>query len=152
MIETRTSVLIERPIAGVFRFVAEEFFENYPKWSPEVTHLEQTTPGPLRVGTAGRQVRCDAGYTAESSFRVTTLIPLRELRFESLGKPYFAVHYSFEALGDATRLGFRFELKPTLLLMPLRGLISRTVTSGGQRVVANLKSLLETDTASATRA
>jgi hypothetical protein len=151
MIETRTSVLIERPVAEVYRFVAEEFFTNYPKWSPEVTRLEQTTRGPLRIGTTGRQVRCDAGYTAESRFRVTSLVPLQELRFESLGKPHFSVHYRFVAIGNATRLGFYFELKPTLLLMPLRSLISRTVTDGGQRVVANLKSLLETDFATGNR-
>jgi hypothetical protein len=151
MIETHTSVLIERPVAEVYRYVAEEFFTNYPKWSPEVTRLEQTTTGPMRVGTAGLQVRCDAGYTAESRFRVTALVPLRELRFESLGKPHFCVQYRFEAIGNATRLGFRFELKPTLLLTPLRGLIRRTVTDGGQRVVANLKSLLESDSATAKR-
>jgi hypothetical protein len=152
MIRTRASGVIERPVAEVYRFVAEEFFTNYPKWSPEVSHLEQTSPGPIRVGTTGRQVRCDAGYTAESNFRVTTLMPRRELRFESLGKPHFSVHYHFAAVGNTTRLTFTFELVPTLLLMPLRGLIARTVRHGGERVVANLKSLLESNPPNGIRA
>ena len=36
----RSSVVIRRPAEEVFRFIGEDFFENYPKWSPEVKNLK----------------------------------------------------------------------------------------------------------------
>jgi hypothetical protein len=73
------SVLINRSIEDVYRFIAVDFFENYQKWSPEVCELEQLTCGEMRVGVTGRQVRYDRGYRSEAYFRVTAMMPLRDL-------------------------------------------------------------------------
>jgi hypothetical protein len=48
------SVVIDRPPEAVFRFVGEQFFANYPRWSPEVRELRQIGSGPVRVGTRAR--------------------------------------------------------------------------------------------------
>jgi hypothetical protein len=66
----RSSVIIRKPAEEVFRFIGENFFENYPKWSPEVKNLKALSDGPVRVGTLARQVRVDFGYRSESDFRV----------------------------------------------------------------------------------
>ena len=34
------STVINKPIDKVFNFIAVDFFENYPRWSPEVQELE----------------------------------------------------------------------------------------------------------------
>lgn len=143
MIRTRTSVLINRPVETVYRFVSEDFFENYRKWSPEVVQLEQTSIGPVRTGTTGRQVRRDRGFRSETVFRVTECVPLRAIGFVSLTKPHFSVRYSFEAAPQATRLTFSFELKPELFMRPLQRALNAAIDSEGRRVVNNIKSLLE---------
>ena len=143
MIRTRASVLIERPIEAVFRFVSEDFFENYRKWSPEVIRLEQTSIGPIRTGTTGRQVRRDRGFRSETTFRVTECVPLRTIGFASLTKPYFSVRYLFEPARQATRLTFSFELKPELFMRPLQRGLNAAIDAEGRRVVNNIKSLLE---------
>ena len=143
MIRTRATILINRPIETVYRFVSEDFFENYRKWSPEVIQLEQTSVGPVRTGTTGRQVRRDRGFRSEAAFRVTECVPLRSIGFASMTRPHFSVRYLFEPAHQATRLIFSFELKPELFMRPLRRALNAAVDSEGRRVVSNIKALLE---------
>jgi hypothetical protein len=143
MIRVEASVLIERPVEDVFRFVAVDFFDNYRKWSPEVAKLEKTSLGPIGIGTTGRQVRYDAGRRSDTRFRVNRYVAQRRLSFVSLGKPHYRVDYRFEPAADGTRLTFAFEVVPALHMLPFRGLIGETLERGGQRVVASLKVLLE---------
>lgn len=145
MLYSRNSVLINSCIEDVYQFIAVDFFDNYQKWSPEVCELEKLTSGEMRVGVTGRQVRYDLGYRSEAYFRVTQFKPLRELRFTSLSKPEFGVHYLFEPVHAATRLTFNFQLRPPLLMLPLQRRIHDIIEQGGTHVVTNLKTLLETD-------
>jgi len=41
----------------VFRYLGDNFFENYPKWSPEVKELKQIGEQPMGPGVTARQVR-----------------------------------------------------------------------------------------------
>ena len=144
MLQTENSVLIRRPVEDVYQFVAVDFFDNYPKWSPEVRELEKLSTGGMQIGTTGRQVRCDYGYSSEARFRVTHCDPSTELRFASLTSPYFEVSYLFAAVKQHTRLTFRFSLELPLLMRPMQGRIGAAVERGGERNVQNLKKLLET--------
>jgi len=145
MIRTESSILVRRPVEAVFLFVAVDFFSNYRKWSPEVTELEKISAGPMGLGTTGRQVRFDAGKRTEVRFRVTCYQSNRRLSFASISKPHFRVDYVFEPVAAGTRLTFRFELNPALYMLPFGRIIRDTVERGGQRVVSNLKAILETD-------
>ena len=144
MLHASHSISIERNIEDVYRFVALDFFENYPKWSPELLELEQLTPGTMRVGVCGRQVRSEYGYRYEARFRVASMLPSRELRFASLSKPEFEVCYRFEPEGAFTRLTFEFQLQPTLVMRPFRKRIRAVLEQGCAGVVGNLRALLET--------
>jgi len=145
MLYSHNSVLINSRIEDVYQFIAVDFFDNYQKWSPEVSELEKLTSGEMRVGVTGRQVRYDLGYRSEAFFRVTQFMPMRELRFISLSKPEFDVCYLFEPVDVATRLIFNFQLTPPLLMLPLHSYIHDILKQGGRHVVTNLKTLLETD-------
>ena len=147
MLRTHSTILIRRKIEDVYQFVAVEFFDNYPKWSPEVRELEKLTSGQIRVGVTARQVRQDAGHRSEALFQVTDLRPPHELRFASLSKPHFHVRYLFEPVAAGTRLTFSFQLELPLFLRPLRGRIHDTLERGARQIVHNLKMLLEGDAA-----
>jgi len=142
--QTENSILVRRRIEDVYRFVATDFFENYPKWSPEVCELEKLSSGQMRVGVIGRQVRSDGGYRTEARFQVTHFTPLVELRFASRTKPRFEVRYRFETVASDTRLTFNFNLELPFLIRPLRHRVGEAVKRGGSRVLHNLKILLET--------
>ena len=149
MIRAESSVLIQRPVEAVFQFVAVDFFENYRNWSPEVVELEKTSAGALCRGSTGRQVRCDGGHRSESHFRVTTYEPLRAIGFTSMSGPRYLVDYRFQPVASATRVTFSFQLEPELFLRPFQRLLDGAVRRGSDRVVRNLKRLLEAGVASA---
>ena len=144
MLQTENSILIRRRIEDVYQFVATDFFETYPRWSPQVSELEKLSSGPMRVGVVGRQVRSDGGYRSEARFQVTHFTPLLELRFASMTKPGFEVHYRFEPVACDTRLTFNFNLELPFLIRPLRHRVGEVVKRGGSCVLHNLKILLET--------
>jgi hypothetical protein len=145
MVRAQASTVIRRSPEEVYRFIAVDFFRNYPRWSPEVVELCATTPGPVRVGTAGRQVRVDQGRRSESVFRVTDLEDGRRIVFQGGPSP-FRLAYHFEGREAATHLTLAFELQRLDLLMrPFEKLIRVAVQDGVERVVRNLKTLIEAE-------
>ena len=66
------SIVINKPVDEVFHFIAVDFFENYPRWSPEVQELELLSAPPLQLNSLVRQVRIDNSQRSESTFKITT--------------------------------------------------------------------------------
>jgi len=146
MIRAQATTLIARPKTEVFRFVATEFFENYPLWSPEVVKLRAISPGSIRVGSTGWQARVDYGRRTELSFRVSVFDEARRVDFQGISMPMLS-SYRFVEVNQRTRLTFLFELKTIDFFMrPFAGLINMKVQQGVQQVVVNIKRLLEAET------
>jgi hypothetical protein len=145
VIQAKSHIVIHRPVQAVYRFVAEEFFRNYPRWSPEVAELEALSSGPIGVGSQGRQVRTDLGRSLEATFRVRRLEPGRSIAFEGISEP-FSIDYRLEPQGDATRLSFRIQLRAKRLIGPLEKVAALAVRAGAERVVRNIRDLLESGT------
>ena len=66
----KASVLVECSPCDIFKYLGDGFFENYPKWSPEVVELESLSAGPVKLGTLAKQVRIDQGRRTESKFKI----------------------------------------------------------------------------------
>ena len=106
-----------------------------------------TAPDPTSSGiTAARQVRVDQGRRTESTFRVSALDEGQRIVFQGTSNP-FVIVYRFHSLGgDTTRLTFAFELSRLELFMrPFEKLIRLAVQDGAERVVHNIKGLIEID-------
>ncbi len=148
MVSARASILINRPAPEVFTFIADDFIRNYRRWSPEVQRIELLTSGPLRVGSRARQVRVDQGRRTESTFRVVALDRPNRVCFAETGDR-FRIEYSMtpgagKALEEQTRLAFEFQLNRLELYMrPFEKLIRSAVKEGAERVVQNIKRLVE---------
>lgn len=72
MVKDECSIIVKRPVAEVFQFVAIDFFENRPKWTPGIVKLEKTSIGPVGVGTTGKEtIRDSRGRLGETSFTIT---------------------------------------------------------------------------------
>jgi uncharacterized protein YndB with AHSA1/START domain len=152
MKQARASTLIASPPQAVFEFVAVDFVRNYRRWSPEVQRLELFTPGPMKVGSRARQVRMDQGRRSEHTFRVVAFEPPRRISFAEIADR-FRIDYQMEPEGDQTRLTFLFELRRMELYMrPFEKLIRVALQEGAERVVGNIKRLIETESRNNTRA
>jgi hypothetical protein len=143
MIQARASIMVNSAPQQVYEFVVVGFTRNYRRWSPEVQRLDILTPGPLRVGSRARQVRVDQGRRSDNTFRVVALEPPTEVHFAESSDQFRTV-YRMEPVGDQTRLTFVFELRRFELYMrPFEKLIRVAVQEGSDRVVRNIKGLIE---------
>lgn len=139
------SIVINKPVDEVFHFIAVDFFENYPRWSPEVQELELLSAPPLQLNSLVRQVRIDNGQRSESTFKITTYNVGQKLVFEGVSNAYRCT-YDFTSTNPSasTQISFTFELlKLELFMLPFEKLISIAVQDGAKRTVRNLKTLME---------
>ena len=142
----KASVLVECPPCDIFRYLGDGFFENYPKWSPEVVELEPLNGVPAKLGTLARQVRIDQGRRSESRFKIDVYEPDKRLGFAGVSDPFRCV-YELRNVdpGKPTELTFTFELSEIQMFMrPFEKLIRVVVQEGAERTVRNLKRLIET--------
>ncbi len=147
MVKAESKTLIRCPLPAVYAFVVEGFVRNYPRWSPEVQSLRPLTEGPLCMGWTAHQVRIDQGRRTETDFRVVVLDPQRRVCFRGVRDP-FVIEYRFVERGDETGLIFSFELaRLGFALRPFEKLIRLAVQDGTERVVRNLKLLIEREIA-----
>ena len=145
MIQGRSSVEIARPVTTVYDFVVVHFFENYPRWSPQVRELEPLNGERIALGTRGRQVRVDRGRRSETTFEVTRLEPESAVDFDGNQQARFAIRYRLEPTADnGCWLQVEFELKElTWLMRPFERLIRRAIREGTQETADNIKALVE---------
>ncbi|MBY0474106.1 MAG: SRPBCC family protein [Nitrosomonas sp.] len=143
----RAHTLVECSTTAIFQYLADGLFENYPRWSPEVKELEKTTPGPVQLGTEGRQVRTDQGRRTESRFKISAYEPGVRLTLLGISDP-FRCTYELQAINPehSTKLTFSFELLEILPIMrPFEGLVRVAIRDGAERTVQNIKRLLEAE-------
>ena len=149
MVRVRASTTIARPAEQIFQFVAVDFLKNYERWSPEVISLQALSKGPVGVGTTWRQVRVDQGRRTESTFRVSRFDYGKLVDFEGTSNP-FRVRYQLDPSANGTRLTFTFELSQLELYMrPFQKLIRVAMQDGAEKVVRNIRRLIETDVSEA---
>lgn len=137
---------VARPVDVVYRFVVLDFFDNYPRWSPQVESLAQTTAGPMAVGITGHQVRVDYGRRTASEFRVGALVPCHYVTFEGLDHPY-RITYAMAPADGGTDLVFEFELIELAgALRPFAGMIRRVIERTTAPVAGDIRDLIEAET------
>jgi hypothetical protein len=140
----RASVEIEKPLATVFNFVGEQFFDNYPKWSPEVSEFKPLNGHQVSAGARAQQVRVDQGQRVESVFEVTSFEPPTQVTLSGLTTPYRNT-YRLEQCGEnsSTRLEYSFELlELDIFMRPFVKLIRMAIEEGAENTVVNIKNLL----------
>ena len=105
------SQVIDRPVAAVFRFVAQDHVRNHPRWDPDMA-LEQLSTGPIGVGTVIRRRHTHSGVPVEGTMEVVEYAPnqafgmvIHDGPVETHGRVTFAAESQ-----DRTILTFHVEL------------------------------------------
>lgn len=136
--------VVNSPVTQIYDFVANCFFDNYPKWCPQVVELEMLSEPPVQPGTLGRQVTRDRGIDSETTFEVTHFAAPQRLEIIGKSEPFRTAYEFARESETATRVAFTFELKELDLVMrPFQKLIRTAIAEGAAQTVENIKQLLE---------
>jgi len=138
--KVQVSGVIDRPVAKVFHFVADEHVRNHPRWDPDMK-LEQVTEGPMGVGTMIKRVNSRSGKPVEGTMEVVEFV-----RNQAMG---MIVHdgpvemrgrTTFEAAGDnRTTITFNVEIPS------MDESFGTMLSNGIQRSIQNIKRLIESE-------
>jgi signal transduction histidine kinase len=149
-ISAKAQAVVQCPIGSAFDFVGHGFFRNYASWCPQVIELEPLSDGPVRPGVTARQVTLDQGIRNETTFEITTFGPPKFFGLKGLSESFKSLYEFEEQTAASTQMVFSFELEERGLFMrPFDQLIGSALQEGAQRVVGNLKRLLQTQHAGA---
>jgi uncharacterized membrane protein len=102
------SVVINRPVEEVFEFMSNN--ENEKLYRKDLLESEQTSEGPMGVGTTTREVTQFLGRKIESTSEVTEYVKNKVVATKSTSGPIpFKFRTSFEPVEDGTKLTVEFE-------------------------------------------
>jgi carbon monoxide dehydrogenase subunit G len=140
-IEVSGSVVISKPVAEVFAFVADH--ENLPAWTMGVKASRRLTQGPPATGVKYRIVGKLLGRSVESSYEVTAFEHDRGFEGMTTSPMFgFSETYRFEPDGAATRVSMTAAVGPRRVLR----LLTPIMAAGVRRQVNadhRLKAVLE---------
>jgi hypothetical protein len=108
------STVIDRPVAGVWRWYAVEHVRNHPRWDPKM-ELEQISEGPIGLGSRIRRRNHHFDQTLDGEMEIVEWEPervmaarIKDANVETIGR------VTFEPLGPSkTRLSLDVDY-PTL--------------------------------------
>ena len=143
MLKAQSSIVINRPVEEVFQYIAQNFFDNYPKWDTAVVELKKTSPDPVELGTKGWQVMDGGGWRAEADFYVNDYEPNRRFSITGNGQTYFKNSYTFEPIGNGTKVIYDFEFGLKNVGRLVEPLMAGAVKKASQETVHNLQHLIE---------
>jgi uncharacterized membrane protein len=140
--QVQVSQVIDRPVAKVFYFLADEHVRNHPRWDPDM-ELEQISEGPIGVGTMIRRRNSRSGTPVEGTMEVVEFEPNRAMgTLIHDGPVEMRGRMKFEAVSDnQTKITINVELPGMDESMDKSSLISAI-----KRSTENMKRLIESET------
>ena len=141
-IREELSVVIDRPIEEVFAFATEP--ENEPLWQSTSLETEQTSGGPVGVGTTFRNTSKFLGRRIDSTYEVTENEPPRRQCVRATSGPIPGSGcYLFEPAEGGTRFTQRFEAEIGGFFRLAEPLVARAIRRQMEADMETLKDLLE---------
>ena len=142
MINLEKSVHINKPVAEVFAFMSE--FANDMKWQSDLISSEQTSAGPLGVGSTGLYVQKFMGRELKNNVEVTVYDPPKRFGAKTTSGPVqFEYLATFEDMGGGTHLTMTFKGEPGGLFKVAEGLVKGELEKSLDRDFVKLKQILE---------
>ena len=137
------SVVIERPVEEVFAFATDP--NNDPLWQSTSLETEQTSEGPVDVGTTFRNTSKFLGRRIDSTYEVTENDPPHKqcVRITSGPIPGSGCYLFEPADGGSTRFTQIFEAEIGGFFRLAEPLVGRALRRQMQADMATLKDLLE---------
>jgi len=141
MIKFETSIVIAQPVEKVFAFTAN--FNNNPKWQTDVLVAQQTSQGPIGLGSTYCCANKFLGKRIETVGFVSEYEPDRRCSYKiTSGTVTGESSFIFEPVGGATKLTATGIVNRGFLWMA-SSLIVRKIQQQLQKDLNKLKHILE---------
>ena len=132
------SQVIDRPVADVFRWYADDHVRNHPRWDPDI-ELELASEGPLGVGSVIRRRNVRYGTPVEGTMEVVEYEPEKAIGVIIKEGP-------LEMPGRATFASQGLDRTVITISTDVPDSIDETlVTIGMQRSARNIRDLIESE-------
>ena len=142
MAHAEATITINQPANIVFDFILDG--TKNPLWRPAVIDIQRVPDKPSGVGAAFKQGhKGPGGRRIESDYEIVECKPNELIAFQVTAGPARPTgKYTFEALGDSTRLTFVLHYEPKGLAKLMDPMITRTMRAEVANLL-NLKAYLE---------
>jgi carbon monoxide dehydrogenase subunit G len=142
VITIEKSVHINKPISQVFAFMSD--FANDAKWQSDLVRSEQTSQGPIAVGTTGLYVQKLMGQELKNDVVVTVYEAPKRFGMKTTSGPVqFEVQVSLEEMGGGTHLTLNAKGEPGGVFKVAEGLLKKELEKTFERDLQKLKQILE---------
>ena len=142
MIKLKHSVVINRPVDEVFAFLANP--ENEMLWNQSTQKSEQTSEGPMGVGTTVNIVTRFLGQSIDSTWEVTEYEVNRRRAIKSTSGPMpFEFVQTFESVEGGTKLTGTGQIEAGGFFKLAEPVVGRMAKRQQETTFANLKDILE---------
>ena len=142
MIKVELSIVINRPVAEVFAFVADP--SNNKKWQEGLVESRLTSPGPVGLGAQITDVRKFLGREMDSKLEVTAFEPNKIFAEKVVSGPLqFEIIQTFEPSGDGTKVSLVAQGEPGGFFKLAEGMVHKQLQSQLEGDSQRLKKALE---------
>ena len=142
MAHVEGQIIIDRPVDEVFVFVADE--RNEPRYNPQMLHVEQTSAGPIGVGTTFHAESVSQGRPVDMTITFTEYQRPRRLTSAThLSTMDIQGTLTFDPVPEGTRMRWSWELKPRGMFKLMTPLVARIGRRQEEKIWTGLKRCLE---------
>lgn len=142
MATIKASVIINRPVDEVFAYVTD--VKTWPRWESGLLQAEQTSEGPINVGTTFRGTNQALGQRMEWTSEVTDYTPSKSCRQKIVSKGWSTEEsLTFEPFEGSTKFSLVSELKMGGLLRLFVPFVTLKMQKQIEKNLVRLKDILE---------
>ena len=145
MARIEESVEIKRPVDKVFAFTSDA--KSWPKWQSTFPDAEQTSQGPVGVGTTFKGTIRMMGLTMKWTAKATEYEPNRKFgKNIACGSITNEQHNTYDRIEGGTKFTIVYNMKIGGLMKLISPMIVSSTRKALKKALSNLKSVLEAQT------
>jgi uncharacterized membrane protein len=145
MARIQESVEIKRPADRVFAYTTDA--KSWPKWQSTFPGAEQTSPGPVGVGTTFKGTIRMMGLTMKWTSEATEYEPNRKFgKNITCGSITNEQHNTYDPIEGGTKFTIVYNMKVGGLMKLFSPMIVSSMRKALKKALSNLKSVLEAQT------
>jgi uncharacterized protein YndB with AHSA1/START domain len=145
MTRIEESIEIKRPVEKVFAYTTEA--KNWPKWQSFILEAEQTSQGPMNVGTTFKGVSRMMGRSMKWTAIATEYESNKKWRKNiTCGSMAIEEHVIYNPVKGGTTFTIVYDMKAGGLLKLLSPVMAGSMRKETKKSLVNLKSILEAQT------
>jgi len=142
MARIEESIEIKRPVDKVFAYTTEA--KNWPKWQSFIPEAEQTSLGPMNIGTVFKGVSRMMGRSMKWTAIATEYESNKKLGKKiTSGSVAFEEHMTYTPVEGGTTFTILYDMKVGGFLKLLSPVMAGSMRKETRKSLGNLKSILE---------